>query len=670
MFTFDKNKLSRLCLTRQLQKSAINLLLIVLLSGFTANAQAYRRWRTEIVNKYLSTKSSLASLQELTLKESPAIITIIGEEEIRNSGARDLIDLLRLVPGFSACVDKRSTTAMSLHGIWGFEGKILFMLDGRVLNEDLYASFPLGSHISVNQIQQIEIIRGAASALYGGYAGLGIVNIVSKKGESFKKIEAGVLYGLMEKADARKSTFVNAGNKLKDFEFGINGFLSQGIRTDQPYISRNDTLDLSDGEAAVLSSENASLNMAYKGMRANFIYDNYKTKAVDFLGEIQEEGIQSDFRTISASLDYQFSPVKQLTLIPKVNYTFSRPWFSTDSIAYTNITTNRMQAELIGIYDLTKNINILAGGVYGKMRTEKNDIAKEEPFTFGDYKVKHATYATYLHLRLNTNFANLTLGARLDSHEKYGKNISPRIGFSKTAGDVFMKLLYSKAFRAPGIAHINFSQDNEIKPEKIRNLEVEFGYKVGKTLILSANLFDILIKNAIVYDPALRIYSNAEDYGTNGIGAEFRLLKRWGYVNLSYSFYAVKDTNKIACFHMPENASTMPGIPHHKISLNSHFRLFEKLSINPSAVYQSKKFGYKQVLPGEELQIVEFEPVLLANCYISFKDILKGFDIGIGVYDILNAKYAYVQPYRGTHSPYSGSSREYFVKLTYNFELF
>jgi outer membrane receptor for ferrienterochelin and colicin len=115
----------------------------------------------------------------LTTRESPSIVTLVTEEEIRKSGARDLIDVLRLVPGFEFGMDVQGAVGVGIRGNWGFEGKVLFLLDGQEMNDNSYGTLVLGNHFSVQQIKRVEIIRGPGSALYGGFAELSVINVIT-----------------------------------------------------------------------------------------------------------------------------------------------------------------------------------------------------------------------------------------------------------------------------------------------------------------------------------------------------------------------------------------------------------------------------------------------------------------------------------------------------------
>src|ERR1700740_1155798 len=87
------------------------------------------------LEKLINSLISVASKKPLNVRESPSIVTLVTAEEIKNSGARDLIDVLRLVPGIDFGVDEQGVVGIGMRGNWAHEGKVLLLLDGTGRNE-------------------------------------------------------------------------------------------------------------------------------------------------------------------------------------------------------------------------------------------------------------------------------------------------------------------------------------------------------------------------------------------------------------------------------------------------------------------------------------------------------------------------------------------------------
>lgn len=124
-----------------------------------------------------------ASQQSETLEEAPVPVTLITEEMIKVSGAKNLADLLILyVPGISLIEGDEMN--VSMHGVYSStQEKILIMLNGHRLNSRATNSEAPDYRTSLNKIRQIEVLRGPASSLYGNVALTAVVNIITKSGK-------------------------------------------------------------------------------------------------------------------------------------------------------------------------------------------------------------------------------------------------------------------------------------------------------------------------------------------------------------------------------------------------------------------------------------------------------------------------------------------------------
>jgi len=132
---------------------------------------------------------STASQQSESLSEVPVPVTLITEDMIKASGARNLQDLLLLyVPGMTPIAGDELNVAM--HGIYSdSQEKILIMQDGHRLNSRSTNAEVPDYRMSLKKIKQIEVLRGPASSLYGNVALTAVVNIITKKGHDMDGVE-------------------------------------------------------------------------------------------------------------------------------------------------------------------------------------------------------------------------------------------------------------------------------------------------------------------------------------------------------------------------------------------------------------------------------------------------------------------------------------------------
>jgi outer membrane receptor protein involved in Fe transport len=123
-----------------------------------------------------------ASRRAQSSLEAPNATTVITAEDIRLSGARNVEELLRRVPGAEVMMMGPGSANVSLRGFnQRIANKVLVLVDGRSEYQDflgmtLWSAIP----VTMNEIERIEVIRGPGSALYGANAMLGVVNIITQ----------------------------------------------------------------------------------------------------------------------------------------------------------------------------------------------------------------------------------------------------------------------------------------------------------------------------------------------------------------------------------------------------------------------------------------------------------------------------------------------------------
>lgn len=140
----------------------------------------------EMVNRLRSGNSATittASNQEESVDEAPVPVTLISEQMIKMSGARNLKELLiTYVPGMSN-VECNEEMNVAMRGIYSSgQEKILIMLNGHRMNSYSTNVARPDFAMSLDKVKQIEVLRGPASSLYGGVALTAVINIITKRG--------------------------------------------------------------------------------------------------------------------------------------------------------------------------------------------------------------------------------------------------------------------------------------------------------------------------------------------------------------------------------------------------------------------------------------------------------------------------------------------------------
>ena len=132
--------------------------------------------------KYEETVVVSASRTEEKLINAPATMTVIGEQTIQSAPTQNFAELLRTVPGLNITqVSARDINVTSRGATGTLATGQLALLDGRSLYQDFFG-FVMWDFLPVNlnEIKQVEVIRGPASAVWGANALNGVVNVITK----------------------------------------------------------------------------------------------------------------------------------------------------------------------------------------------------------------------------------------------------------------------------------------------------------------------------------------------------------------------------------------------------------------------------------------------------------------------------------------------------------
>jgi outer membrane receptor protein involved in Fe transport len=122
------------------------------------------------------------------LSETPSSVSVITAAEIRANGYHTLAEALRWVRGLFVTYD-RNYYYLGIRGLQrpgDYNNKVLVALDGHTINGNVYGDAYFGPDLGLDMeaVERIEIVRGPGSALYGSYAALAVINVVTRRPRS------------------------------------------------------------------------------------------------------------------------------------------------------------------------------------------------------------------------------------------------------------------------------------------------------------------------------------------------------------------------------------------------------------------------------------------------------------------------------------------------------
>src|SRR5256884_4149020 len=159
---------------------------------------------------------NVTSVSKRTQKvaDAAAAIFVITQEDIRRSGATNIPEALRLVPGVQVARIDENKWAISSRGSNGrFANKLLVLIDGRSVYTPLFSGVYWNvQDVMLEDVDRIEVIRGPGATLWGANAVDGVINVITKKAKATQSAVVTAGAGTEERAVGG----VRYGSKLGD----------------------------------------------------------------------------------------------------------------------------------------------------------------------------------------------------------------------------------------------------------------------------------------------------------------------------------------------------------------------------------------------------------------------------------------------------------------------
>src|SRR5580692_11548574 len=142
------------------------------------------------------------SKKEQSLSKAAGSIYVITQDDIRHSGATMVPDLLRMVPGVEVARINENTWAIGIRGFNDrYSGQVLVLIDGRSVYSPAFSGVYWDQQtMPLENIERIEVIRGAGGTIWGANAMNGVINIISKSSNDTHGGLASVTTGSEERA--------------------------------------------------------------------------------------------------------------------------------------------------------------------------------------------------------------------------------------------------------------------------------------------------------------------------------------------------------------------------------------------------------------------------------------------------------------------------------------
>ncbi len=147
---------------------------------------------------------SIATGNNTPLDKAPATASVIYAADIAAMGARNLDEVLEILPGLHVSLSSlsRLDSVYSVRGIHtGFNPQVLLLMNGVPVENNVTGGRPVLFRLPLSSVERVEVIRGPGSAIYGADAYAGVVNVITKDAKAIKSTQFGARMGSFNSRD-------------------------------------------------------------------------------------------------------------------------------------------------------------------------------------------------------------------------------------------------------------------------------------------------------------------------------------------------------------------------------------------------------------------------------------------------------------------------------------
>ncbi|SFZ90460.1 outer membrane receptor for ferrienterochelin and colicins [Flaviramulus basaltis] len=379
------------------------------------------------------------------LSSLPLPAQIISKKEIQSVNSLRLSDILNEQTGLITVPDFGGGEGIQLQGL--DSQYTLILIDGVPLIGRSAGTLDI-SRVTVGNIKQIEIVKGASSSLYGSEALGGVINIITEKPK----------YGFNGDLNSRVGSFntydnsLNLGYRKKKFSIStfVNSFNSDGY-------DLNESDALNTVEPFNNQIFNTKLNYNFNDATSLLLSGRYYTQNQDYVASEDLKG-ESDINEWNTHL--------------KLKHKYSEKWSSyfefyatrykadeylnnPDNSRFSESDFNQLllRPEIRATYSPNKKSAFIGGLGWNHETLKRTDFSKEPEF--------NSPYAYLQYDTHPTEKINIILGARFDNHSEYKSQFSPKVALRyKLSDKIAVKGSVGYGYKAPDFRQLYFDFTN------------------------------------------------------------------------------------------------------------------------------------------------------------------------------------------------------------------
>ncbi|MCB0485190.1 MAG: TonB-dependent receptor [Flavobacteriaceae bacterium] len=571
-------------------KKRLLFLTVLLATATFAQQKEQDSIKVENLQEIIITATKIATEK----KNLGKVVYQITPQMIEISKGKTILDLLNDVPGVE--INGNYSTASQNLGYYirgGRNKQVVVLIDGIPVSDpsSYNNDFDL-RQLSIDQIEKIEVLKGATSTLYGTGATTGVINIILKKalnkgfaGSFNTHIGTNASQEHLNTNINEISSTLNLNGSVHKFDYlvSLNALQSKGLSAaegvdknislrEDPYVRYNSLIKLG-------YSPTKKLRIGVFGSYDEFTshYDGY-----DYIS-----GTYVDADNVLKSIQ------KRVGVTPKFTYEkgeLTINGFYTQVDRNISPTSDIYKGEALGFdvfnnYKFTNSLQMLTG-----IASQYQDMYQKTAYSsIEEGSAKQHFYDPYVSLNYFSKGLNVNVGTRINIHSEYGShfvyNINPSYNIYFTDTTV-LKILtsYSTAYITPTLQEIfnKLPSIGELNPERDKNIEAGFDLTLTDKLNFNAVYFYREEADKIGYD--YTTYQSINDEGTF-IAKGYEVSLQYKPINslvfsANYSF-------------IDREESLLLKIPKHKANMNVLYKINDRtnVSFNGKFVDATKDYG-------------------------------------------------------------------------------
>lgn len=567
---------------------------------------------------------------EQPLSEAIVSTTVISKQEIEETQAKSLVDVLKRVPGVEVTQSGGRGHSASVF-MRGFNSKqVLFLVDGVRINSAAGGiSF---NHIPVGIIERVEVIKGPGGALYGSDAVAGVINVITSSSESNEGSVVSIGVGSDAQKEANFST--------------TRIFSNDGVLKLAGGFEETDGYDIKDPETGLdYGYESQNLFASYAHTINDEFVGSVSVRWYDSLTEYDSFGKNYGYsENLSITADVQYNSGKlSSTLranqqaIENLDYTQAQ---GKDN-AWTKKEIDLTSVQFLNQYEFTETFSVGAGADWRREKLDDDALSYGSPDKLAGES--RDTTGLYLSSDLRLGSLQLTGSVRHDKHDSYDEHTTWSVGsrYHLTESHSFRAAL-GTSFKAPSYSDLTNNED--LEPEEAISREIGYTGEF-ESFTLDVTAYDNDVDNLIIWYEGSPWYPKNVDAELKGIEITGSFNTWFVHHTLVAEFKDHQDSagNKLAK-RADENYKWLMDASYDDFDLNLTYTYVGERQGNPKEVSD----------PNNELPSVSLWDASVGY-WISPELVVRA-----RVDNLTNEKYQ-------TTLSYNAPERRYFANLTYQF---